>query len=168
MARATEPRGNGTRRPARGTRTATRATAGPAEPAAAPERQAVGEAPAPAQSGRGSLGPGGKPVGNEVAEAMATSAAATGVVASAALAEQAARFGDPLQRTQEQVAALIREQVQDSAETVRRLMTCTSLPAAVSLQVEATGRTMARMVAHGQAMAALGNELVRAFDPTRR
>ncbi|HEX6144800.1 MAG TPA: phasin family protein, partial [Geminicoccaceae bacterium] len=71
-------------------------------------------------------------------------------------------MGDPVQRAQEQVAVLIQEQIQDSVDTVRRLMTCTSLPAAVSVQVEATGRAVARLVAHGQAMAAVGREMVRA------
>lgn len=71
-------------------------------------------------------------------------------------------------RMQDEVSSLIREQLADTAATTQRLMACTSLPAAVSIQIEATVRGIGRAVARGQAVAGLGREALRSLAAHRR
>ncbi|MDX1540321.1 MAG: hypothetical protein R3349_02845 [Geminicoccaceae bacterium] len=75
---------------------------------------------------------------------------------------------DATRRIQEELAGLVRDQLADTAETTRRLVACRSIPAAMSIQVEAAVRTLGRLAGHGQAMTALGRDVVRSLTAHRR
>jgi hypothetical protein len=82
------------------------------------------------------------------------------VLAEAAAPDRAIRaFAAGSARLHEETLAFARAQVEDVARTGQALATCTSVSAAMALQLQAASRQFARCVAHGQTLASIGREM---------